>query len=49
MLTSAKEILISELVLAQGMDHQMVENEIEEKVKFSYDLGTKDVAGTTEV
>lgn len=41
MLTSAKEILISELMLAQGADHQMVADEIEEKIKFSYDLGTK--------
>ena len=40
MLTSAKEILISELMLAQGMDHEEVNNEIEEKVKFSFDLGT---------
>ena len=40
MLTSAKEILISELMLAQGMGHADVDREIEEKVKFSYDLGT---------
>ena len=43
MLSSAKEILISELMLAQGMDHSAVDNEIEEKVKFSYDLGTTTV------
>lgn len=43
MLTSAKEILISELMLAQGMDHSEVDKEIEEKVKFSYDLGTADL------
>ena len=40
MLTSAKEILISELMLAQGLEHAEVDREIEEKVKFSYDLGT---------
>ena len=33
MLSSAKEILISELMLAQGMDHSAVDNEIEEKIK----------------
>ena len=27
-------------MLAQGMDHSEVDNEIEEKVKFSYELGT---------
>ena len=43
MLSSAKEILISELMLAQGMDHAEVDREIEEKVKFSYDLGTADI------
>ena len=40
MLSSAKEILISELMLAQGMEHSEVDKEIEEKVKFSYDLGS---------
>jgi len=40
MLTSAKEILISELVLAQDLDHKLVDEEIEEKIKFSFDLGT---------
>ena len=43
MLSSAKEILISELMLAQGMDHSEVDREIEEKIKFSYDLGTADL------
>ena len=43
MLTSAKEILISELMLAQGMGHSEVDKEIEEKIKFSYDLGTADL------
>ena len=42
MLTSAKEILISELMLAQGMNHAEVDNEIEEKVKFSFDLGVQE-------
>ena len=40
MLTSAKEILISELVLAQDLDHKLVDEEIEQKIKFSFDLGT---------
>ena len=40
MLTSAKEILISELVLAQDLDHKLVDEEIEEKIKFSFDLGS---------
>ena len=39
MLTSAKEILISELVLAQDLDHNLVDEEIEEKIKVSFDLG----------
>lgn len=43
MLTSAKEILISELVLAQDLDHKLVDEEIEEKIKFSFDLGTTGV------
>ncbi|MBR5227264.1 MAG: CarD family transcriptional regulator [Clostridia bacterium] len=40
MLVSAKEILISELSLAQGLDHTLVDKEIEEKVEFSYGLGS---------
>ncbi len=43
MLTSAKEILISELVLAQDLDHKLVDEEIEQKIKFSFDLGTAGV------
>lgn len=39
MLTSAREILISELVLAQDLDHKIVDEEIEEKIKFSFELG----------
>lgn len=39
MLTSAKEILISELVLAQDLDHKLVDEEIEEKIKLSFELG----------
>lgn len=39
MLTSAREILISELVLAQDLDHNLVGEEIEEKIKMSFDLG----------
>lgn len=39
MLTSAKEILISELVLAQDLDHNLVDEEIEQKIKMSFDLG----------
>lgn len=38
MLASAKEILISELSLAQGLDHNLVNKEVEEKVAFSYGL-----------
>jgi CarD family transcriptional regulator len=44
MLNSAKEILISELMLAQGLGHSDVESEIEEKIKFSYDLGTANLS-----
>lgn len=44
MLNSAKEILISELMLAQGLEHSDVECEIEEKIKFSYDLGTANLS-----
>ena len=40
MLTSAREILISELVLAQDLDHNLVGEEIEEKIKMSFDLGS---------
>lgn len=42
MLNSAKEILISELMLSQGLEHADVDREIEEKVKFSYDLGVSE-------
>lgn len=38
MLASAKEILISELSLAQGLDHTVVDKEVEDRVKFSFDL-----------
>lgn len=39
MLTSAKEILISELMLAQGLEHEQVDTEIDTKIKFSFELG----------
>lgn len=41
MLHQAKEILISELVLAQNLDHQKVDAEVEMLIQSSYDLGTK--------
>ena len=41
MLVSAKEILVSELSLAQGFDHEQVEREIDDKIKFSYELGSE--------
>jgi len=38
MLSSAKEILISELSLAQGLDHTEVDKQVEERVAFSFSL-----------
>lgn len=38
MLASAKEILISELSLAQGLDHTVVDKEVEDRVRFSFEL-----------
>lgn len=38
MLSSAKEILISELSLAQGLDHTVVDKQVEERVAFSFSL-----------
>lgn len=38
MLASAKEILISELSLAQGLDHTIVDKEVEDRVMFSFGL-----------
>lgn len=38
MLASAKEILISELSLAQGLDHTIVDKEVEDRVTFSFGL-----------
>ncbi len=38
MLASAKEILISELSLAQGLDHTIVDKEVEDRVSFSFGL-----------
>ena len=49
MLSSAKEILISELMLAQGVEHQIVADEIDEKIKFSYELGVKNSSDVEEV
>lgn len=41
MLHQAKEILISELVLAQNLDHKKVDEELEMLIQSSYDLGMK--------
>lgn len=41
MLHQAKEILISELVLAQNIEHQKVDEKLEELIQISYDLGIK--------
>lgn len=42
MLLSAKQILASELVLASDMDKEHVDELIEEKVKYSFNLGQND-------
>lgn len=47
MLVSAKEILISELSLAQGLDHTVVDKEVEDRVKFSF--GLADSSGEKQV
>ena len=39
MLSTAKNILISEMVLSEGMSHDVLDEKIEEAIKESYDLG----------
>lgn len=41
MLATAKEILISEMVLSEGMSHEMLDTKIEDTIKESYALGVK--------
>ncbi len=48
MLLTAKQILTSELVLANNMDSSHIDDLIEKKVKFSFDLGTNSDEGTIE-
>ena len=39
MLSTAKDILISEMVLSEGMSHDVLDEKIEEAIKESYSLG----------
>lgn len=39
MLTTAKDILLSEMVLSEDMGHDILDNKIEEAIKFSYNAG----------
>jgi CarD family transcriptional regulator len=39
MLNTAKDILLSEMVLSEGMTHDILENKIEEAIKLSYNAG----------
>ena len=41
MLATAKEILISEMVLSEGMSHEKLDNKIEDTIKESYVSGVK--------
>lgn len=49
MLLTAKQILTSELVLANDMESNLVDNLIEEKVKCSFDLGINDEGATQQL
>lgn len=42
MLSTAKDILISEMVLSEGMSHEVLDDKIEEAIKESYYLEKKD-------
>ncbi len=48
MLHQAKEILISELVLAQNLDHQKIDEDIEALIKTSYDMGNVNISNEIE-
>ncbi len=39
MLSTAKDILLSEMVLSENLDHDFLENKIEDSIKFSYNAG----------
>jgi len=39
MLTTAKDILLSEMVLSEDMSHDILDNKIEEAIKLSYNAG----------
>ena len=44
MLTTAKNILISEMVLSQNESQEVLDNKIEDTLKTSYDLGSIDTS-----
>lgn len=39
MLNTAKDILLSEMVLSEGISHDVLDNKIEEAIKLSYNAG----------
>ena len=41
MLSTAKDILLSELVLSQNMSHDMLDEKVESVIKTSYELGVE--------
>lgn len=49
MLTQSKEILISELILSEGLDHQTIDTQIEDKIKFSFDIADSNTNDDTNI
>lgn len=49
MLSTAKNILLSEMVLSQNESHDMLDEKIENTLKTSYDLGNVNVEGNVNL
>lgn len=49
MLNTAKEILVSELILAEGANHDEIDNKIEDKIKVSFETSINAQEGTTQL
>ena len=49
MLSTAKNILLSEMVLSQNESHDMLDEKIENTLKISYDLGNVNIEGNVNL
>ena len=49
MLATAKNILLSEMILSEDLSHDVLDNKIEEAIKYSFSVGNDTNIGTENI